>query len=90
MVFKNNRLVVYGLFCTMIVTNIVMLLMGLLGIRLFSKVVGILKLASACDHVSGRFQFPAGETDHDCFPAAIPAFCDFAPPSSVITRRPFR
>lgn len=43
LIFQNNGPVVYGLFCTMIVANIVMLLMGLFGIRLFSKVVEIPK-----------------------------------------------
>lgn len=43
LIFQNNGPVVYGLFCTMIVANIAMLLMGLLGIRLFSKVVEIPK-----------------------------------------------
>ena len=43
LIFQNNGPVVYGLFCTMFLGNIAMLIMGLSGIRLFSKIVEIPK-----------------------------------------------
>lgn len=41
LLFKENANVVYGLFSAMLIGNIVMLILGLAGIRLFSKVVEI-------------------------------------------------
>lgn len=43
LLFQENAGVVYGLFSSMLVGNILMLLLGLLGIRLFSKVIEIPK-----------------------------------------------
>ncbi|AEE92222.1 conserved membrane protein of unknown function [Tepidanaerobacter acetatoxydans Re1] len=43
MLFTENADIVYGLFSSMLVGNIIMLILGLTGIRLFSKVVEIPK-----------------------------------------------
>lgn len=43
LLFEKNASVVYGLFSSMLVGNIIMLTVGLLGIRIFSKIVEIPK-----------------------------------------------
>ena len=41
MLFQNNPEIVYGIFSALIVANVIMLLLGLYGNRLFIKVVSV-------------------------------------------------